>query len=123
MNTMRNNSISISVKPRIMRRVYGVWLAKLLAPVVFFELPVFVALIKLSSNYIFVKRVLENMAESFSGITQLINFLTHAFLNTSIETKIVLALSAIITVWLVKDVARSIKSITRFMVQKVPLYR
>lgn len=95
-----------------MRNVYGVWLTRLLAPIVFIELPVVALSAYFAARFIFVQRVLENMAVSVSGIGDVLRFIGSAFVHTHSETQLVLMLGLVVGVYMARDIMRSIRSIS-----------
>ncbi len=95
-----------------MRKVYGVWLMRQAAPVVFFELPAIGILGFFAAKFIFVETVLMNMVASVNGITDGIRFILMAFLHTRIETQIVLGLSIAVGLFFMKDSAKSIRGLS-----------
>ncbi|MEK7636627.1 MAG: hypothetical protein AAB362_02985 [Patescibacteria group bacterium] len=110
------HSISPKTKSTIMRKVYGVWLMRQVAPVMFFELPAIGILAFFAAKLIFVETVLTNMALSVNGVTDGIRFILMAFIHTQIETQIVLGLSIATGLFFVKDSTKSIRGLS-FLLQ------
>jgi hypothetical protein len=114
-------TISPMVKTRIMRRVYGIWLMRLLAPVLFFEIPALALLVKLGAQQIFVQRVFENIAASVSGGGELLRFMYRAVLHTSGQTQLLLGISVVIGVLFLKDFSRTAQTISSLLFKGTPL--
>ena len=114
-------SISSHVKPRIMRRVYGVWTLRLLAPIVFFELPALAILLNLSFKYIFFHQVFENIAVSVNGFGSFVNYVYFAFIHAPLHTEIVLVLGVAVAFLLAKDFSRSLRNLGAFMSRRLSI--
>lgn len=108
-------TISSSVKKRIMRNVYGVWLMRMMAPIVFVELPVLTVLAYFAAKFIFVQRVLENLAASASGIGDALRFMSSAFMHTHIQTQLVLVSGLVVGMFLARDLMRSVRNAALFL--------
>lgn len=108
-------ALSPSVKKRVMRKVYGIWMMRMAAPIVFLELPIFLGALYLSAKLIFVERVLENMAASVSGMSEAMRFIGSAFAHTHWETQLVLSVGLIISAMLARDLLRSIRNVSLFL--------
>lgn len=115
MNEQSNMQLSSLLKKRIMRNVYGVWFMRLLAPIVFFEIPALFVLGMLAARFIFVQRVLENMTSSAGSIDGFFRFLASAIVHTHPETQIVLGLSMGVGIFFAKDIFRSVRGIGVFL--------
>ena len=106
---------SLQLKKRIMRNVYGIWLMRQAAPIVFVELPALGILGYLATKFIFIERVLLNMASSANGVIDGIRFVLMAFVNTRFETQLVLGLSLAIGLFFMKDFTRSIRGLSSIL--------
>lgn len=105
-------TISSSVKKRVMRNIYGVWLMRVIAPIVFLELPALGVLAYFAARLIFVQRVLENLATSASGIGDALRFVGSAFIYTHAQTQLVLLLGLVVGIFLTRDLMRSVRSVS-----------
>jgi hypothetical protein len=107
--------LSPLVKKRVMRNVYGVWLMRVMTPIVFLELPVLAVLAYLAAQYIFVQRVLENLAASASSIGDALHFMSSAFIHTHTQTQLVLMSGLIVGLFMARDIARGVRNVSLFL--------
>ena len=116
--TTQTISISHDVKKRVMRRIQGIWLFRLLAPVLCIELPLLLLFAKLAADYIFVQKVLQNFATAFSGVGSGVEFFSRAFINSGAATQAILLFGTIAAVWFLRDAVRSFVNIGSLFIKK-----
>ena len=72
------------LKKRIMKRVYGIWFARRVAPAVFLYMPfLLIVALRETANEFFVARIVDNMINAVhgSGFSGLVNFTSSAATN------------------------------------------
>ncbi len=98
-------------KNKIMRRVYAIWFARTVAPLVAVEAVVFVVALNVFASNVFVERAVGNaLLHSLGDPIDLAAYFMVAFAKTQALTKIMLILFAVIGVAFTRDLGRSIAS-------------
>ena len=107
------------LKRNIMLRIYGIWLIRRVAPVLFFEVLFMVLAAHLFGTSVFVARVLENAGNVLKGgIYNILKFAFLAVVNARLEVKFEILVALImgaLFLWSIKRAIVSYEMIRRGM--------
>lgn len=104
---------SKNLTKRVMRRIYGIWFLKRVAPVMFLEMPL-LAIIALSeaAREFFWVRIIENFSASLNGgVTGALNFVGHALYSAPALPLAIIGFSAGLFTILAYKTFRNFKSL------------
>ena len=108
---MENTISFTSIKPAVMRRVYGIWFVKKALPWLALEgVAVYIVLQQLA-EHVFVNHVLANAALHTFARTPIAfaQYFMQALLNTDMVVQILIALSAVCLVLLARQMSRLVR--------------
>ncbi len=107
------------LKRNIMFRIYGIWLIRRVAPVLFFEVLFMILAAHLFGTSVFVARVLENAGNVLKGgIYNILKFAVLAVVNAKLEVKFEILVALImgaLFLWSIKRAIVSYEMIRRGM--------
>lgn len=94
---------------RVMRRVYFVWFMKRVAPPLALQAASLALVLVGIHEFISVRFVLANAADSISGVNSLVSFTSSAVINTGFIPQLLLGASTLLGLLIVRDVARAFR--------------
>ncbi len=111
MSELEMGNTSSAIKDRVMRRVFGIWIARLFGPLILIELPLLVIGLKLAADSIFFQKFFENLGNSASGFGPTALYFYNAFVHTKLSTQIILSVLAGLGFLFAKDSFRSVQGL------------
>ncbi|OHA09804.1 MAG: hypothetical protein A3A44_03275 [Candidatus Sungbacteria bacterium RIFCSPLOWO2_01_FULL_60_25] len=109
MATIHSPALHLDLKRRIMRRVYGVWFWKSVAPLLAVEAVLVVGVAAGVFTHISVRQILLNALQASDGATAFVQFFIDNFFVKSIQSQLLVAVWAVLLAFFVRDARHALR--------------
>ncbi len=109
MENRNSEALKERLKARVMRRVFGFWFLRAMAPLLIIEVIGFLIALYVFANFVFVGQVVDNaLAAALGNPFKLVAYFWHSFLVARVEVKVILVGIAVAVGFFLRDINRGL---------------